>query len=49
MTCVIPDFQRTCVGLPSAEGEGSKSEKRRGASPHTIHGKDGRDSEPLQR
>lgn len=46
---VFPDVQRTCVWLSSFEGEGSKSEKRCRASSHPIHGKDGRNSEPLQR
>lgn len=43
------DVQGACVRLPSGEREGSKSEERRGASAHTLHGQDGRNSEPLQR
>lgn len=46
---VFPDVQRADVRVSSFEGESSQSEKRRWASAHAIHGKDGRNAEPFQR
>lgn len=48
-TCLLTDVQRAGVGLPSGEREGGESAARRGASAHTVHGQDWRNSEPLQR
>lgn len=48
--CFHPaDVQRACVRLPGSARESSNAAERCGASAHTLHGEDRRNTEPLQR